>query len=87
MTAGLNIDMKNGKELISFFIGDPAEFQQGRNWNPVQMKKKTPSQLKRNQRRKKEFIEKKKETSLLKEKSEMETAALITPVDATTNHG
>ena len=45
------------------------------------MKKKTPSQLQRDQRRKKEFIEKKKEIALLKVKSEMETAALITPVD------
>ena len=34
----------------------------------------------RDQRRKKEFIEKKKETALLKEKSEKKTAALITPV-------
>ena len=55
------METKDGKEFVTFTIGDPAGFAADKetNWKPVSRRRKTPSQLRRDQRRKENFTKKK----------------------------
>ena len=57
--ASLSLETKGGKEQIHFTLGGPAGNHAGNSWKS-QVRRKTPSQLRRDQRRKEEFFAKKK---------------------------
>jgi hypothetical protein len=67
--ASLFMEAKDGKDFITFYIGSPtgspAWTPRGGPLWPAYRRKKTPSQMKRDQRRKEVFLAKKKQNSTI----------------------
>ena len=82
MEASLILETKNGKDVIHLTLGEPAGYSARKdlNWTPVYRRKKTPSQLKRDQLRKETFLNEKKKESMGIIKTEAENALKL-PVD------
>ena len=78
--ASLSLETKGGQEIIHFTIGGPAGNQAGQ-YRKDQVRRKTPSQLRRDQRRKVEFFAKKAAASAGSEAEEVK----IEPKDSEAN--
>ena len=86
--ASLKMETKDGKEIITFSIGSPSAGYSAETWNPgnnQSKRRKTPSDQRRDERRKAEFIAKKtvesKESSLKDKPSDPVKVVLVEPKD------
>lgn len=59
LVASLTMETRNGQDFIHFSIGDQAGVPARKN--PIVMRKKTPSQLRRDKQRKEDYLKKKTE--------------------------
>ena len=69
----------DGKEFIKFTVGNPAGFTAGGNeksWKPVSLRRKSPSQQKRDDKRKEEFVRKKNLDAAQEESNEFKVEAV-----------
>ena len=65
LESSLSMETKDGKHFLNFTMGDPTgvTVKTKGNWNPDSRRKKSPSQLKRDEKRRKDFLKNKNETN------------------------
>ena len=65
LEASQSMETKGGRHFINFTMGDPTGFtvETKRNWNPDSKRKKSPSQLKRDEKRRRDFFKNKNATN------------------------
>ena len=68
LEASLSMETKDGKHFLNFTMGDPTgvTVKTKGNWNPDSRRKKSPSQLKRDEKRRTDFLKNKNETNAKK---------------------
>ena len=78
--ATLSLETKDGREFINFTLGGPPGIQSGHSFRSGQVRRKTPSQQRRDQKRKLEFYAKKKASEEI-EKAGVKPNQLVIELD------